>query len=192
MITPVLLPIFLTIVLSRLSLASHSSRARIKKLEKDESATDRLVHILGRLERGMEDAVVDMLDDAGMGVGGAGEGDIERAEPAAHSPALATSSPGPNSSSPASASNSPGSPASSTPGAGEDLPEHPKQGLLLSGTQKQMAVWLNTLPNLRKELVWIHPMRNAHGTIIARDVKRFDFHKLGHGVVRHWTDHFVM
>lgn len=73
-----------------------------------------------------------------------------------------------------------------------DYPELPKEGLVMSDAQKQMVAWLNALPRLRKELVWIHPSRNSHGSIIAREIKRDSSHRIGRGVIRHWTDHFVM
>ncbi|KAF9038479.1 putative serine esterase-domain-containing protein [Panaeolus papilionaceus] len=62
---PILIPTFITLALIRLSLASRSSRARIKLLEKEsqESQTERLVHVLADLEREMEEAVVDLIDN---------------------------------------------------------------------------------------------------------------------------------
>jgi hypothetical protein len=47
-----------------LSISSHHSRSRIKLLEaEDTSATQRLVHMFGQLERQVEDMVVDIVDD---------------------------------------------------------------------------------------------------------------------------------
>jgi hypothetical protein len=49
----------------RLSISSRHSRSRIKLLEaEDASATQRLVHIFGELERKVEDIVEDIVDDA--------------------------------------------------------------------------------------------------------------------------------
>ena len=50
--------------LVRLSISSRRSRSRIKLLEaEDPSATQRLVHIVGQLEREVEDIVVDIVDN---------------------------------------------------------------------------------------------------------------------------------
>ncbi|KAI0272800.1 putative serine esterase-domain-containing protein [Gloeopeniophorella convolvens] len=140
-ILPVLFPAFITLVLFRLSVASHSSRARIKLLESDEeSATQRLAHILGELERGVEDAVVDMLEEPTPSQEGGSTSKSPRITP----------------------------------------------------TQRQIVAWLNALPQLKKERVFIGDVRNSHGTIVARDVQNFDFHKIGEGVLRHWADAFIM
>ncbi|KAG2011830.1 lipid particle protein [Coprinopsis cinerea AmutBmut pab1-1] len=69
---PVLIPTVISIALVRFTLASHSSRARIKALEKEsrsspssssESQQQRLVHILAELEQQMEGTIADILDD---------------------------------------------------------------------------------------------------------------------------------
>lgn len=62
---PVVFPAFLSLVLVRLTLDSHSSRGRIKLLEADKSYPDRLIHVVGQLEKSMEDAVLEMIDDPG-------------------------------------------------------------------------------------------------------------------------------
>jgi hypothetical protein len=57
-------PTFICLALVRLSNSSRRSRSRIKLLEaEDPSATQRLVHIFGQLERQVEDIVVDIVDD---------------------------------------------------------------------------------------------------------------------------------
>jgi hypothetical protein len=61
---PILFPAFIGLVLVRVSISSRHSRSRIKLLEsEDGSATQRLVHIFGELERKVEDIVVDIVDD---------------------------------------------------------------------------------------------------------------------------------
>ncbi|KAK7012219.1 DUF676-domain-containing protein [Favolaschia claudopus] len=60
---PVLIPLFMSLGIVRLSLASRSSRARIRLLEKDASGTERLANILAQLEMQVEGAVVDLIDD---------------------------------------------------------------------------------------------------------------------------------
>lgn len=62
----------------------------------------------------------------------------------------------------------------------------------LSPMQRRIIASLNTLPQLRKERVWIPDVRNSHATIIARDVANYPFHALGQGVLRHWADSFIL
>jgi hypothetical protein len=62
----------------------------------------------------------------------------------------------------------------------------------LTALQRKMAAVLNALPQLKKERAYIPDVRNSHSVIIARDVKNFDFHRIGEGVLRHWADAFVM
>ncbi|KAH9016986.1 hypothetical protein EDB85DRAFT_2155517 [Lactarius pseudohatsudake] len=63
-LTPILLPIILILVLIRISISSYHSRSRIRLLEsEDASATRRLVHVFGQLERRVEDIVANMADD---------------------------------------------------------------------------------------------------------------------------------
>lgn len=127
------------------------------------------MHIIGRLEREVEEAVVDMFDgaDAGAGAGG----DTHASTPSSSAPTLAVAT-------------------SDSPKSEAEAPREP--GLVLNETQRKLVTWLNTLPGLKKELAFIDPVRNAHGTIIARDVKRFPSHKIGEGVLRHWADHFII
>jgi hypothetical protein len=67
-----------------------------------------------------------------------------------------------------------------------------KKSPRISTAQRKMVAALNSLPQLKKERVYIPNMRNSHATIVARDVTRFEFHKIGEGVLRHWADAFVM
>ncbi|KAI0639203.1 DUF676-domain-containing protein [Trametes polyzona] len=170
---PVLVPLVFTLIITRLSLASHASRTRIKKLEKDETRTERLVHIVGSLEREIEDAVVDMFDGA------------DSASPSSSEPILAAAA-----SETASRDPKTDTDASAVVASNEPMSREP--GLVLNETQRKLVTWLNTLPGLKKELVFIHPMRNSHSVIISRDVKRFPSHKDGEGVLRHWADHFII
>lgn len=61
---------------------------------------------------------------------------------------------------------------------------------VVTPTQKRMVEWLNQLP-FQKHLAFFPGVRNSHGMIICRDSHRFDQHKRGESVVRHWADHFV-
>ncbi|KAI0642455.1 DUF676-domain-containing protein [Trametes meyenii] len=190
-LTPLLIPVVLTLIITRLSLASRASRSRIKKLEKDESGAERLVHIVGRLEREVEDAVADIFDNAGKSA----------TNPSVSEPILAvpvsTSTSTPLSASTSrSGSASPGSDlklAAAVEASTTVAPEGQHGPVLaLNETQRKLVAWLNTLPGLKKELVFIHPVRNSHAVIISRDVKRFSSHRQGEGVLRHWADHFII
>jgi hypothetical protein len=68
-----------------------------------------------------------------------------------------------------------------------------KGGPILTDRQKQMVKNINEgVPKLQKVLAYIHPVRNAHAIIVSRDVKRFELHRMGEGVLRHFADHFVL
>lgn len=73
---------------------------------------------------------------------------------------------------------------SKTRPAGKD---HPR----LTQTQLRIAANLNTLP-LKKELAFLPNLRNAHGTIVCRDLENFEFQRQGEGIVRHWASVFVL
>jgi hypothetical protein len=51
---------------------------------------------------------------------------------------------------------------------------------------------LNALPQLTKHLAYYEHVRNSHAMIVCRDVKRFEFHKKGEGVVKVWAEGFVL
>jgi hypothetical protein len=78
------------------------------------------------------------------------------------------------------------------PALSEDTVRIPEQSPPITPAQRRMMASLNALPQLKKERVYIPDVRNSHATIIARDIKNFEFHKIGEGVLRHWADVFVM
>ena len=110
----------------------------------------------------MEDAVVDMFDSPGLS-------DAESSQPSLSASA-----------------------AMADLDAAAKAQSLQKQDIVLSDVQKKIVAWLNTLPGLKKELVYIHPARNAHPVIISRDAERFPSRKRGEGVIRHWADHFII
>ncbi|KAJ8490028.1 hypothetical protein ONZ45_g13353 [Pleurotus djamor] len=61
---PLLIPLFITMVFVRFTLASRSSRQRIKLMEKDSPADTRLIHIIASIEKKVEDAVADFIDQS--------------------------------------------------------------------------------------------------------------------------------
>ncbi|KAF8311489.1 DUF676-domain-containing protein [Clavulina sp. PMI_390] len=68
----------------------------------------------------------------------------------------------------------------------------------LSAAQVKMAANLNSLPHLKKKLVYIisNPLNetaaHAHAVVVARDLTRFETHRAGLGVLRCWRDEFVL
>ena len=141
---PVLIPTFIALALTRLSLASRKSRARIRTLEKEASESEHktLLSIFEDIEREVEEAVVDFIDNP---------------DPA---PIYQSKS-------------------------AKKL--HP----IITPTHKRIAAWLNTLP-LEKEISFFPGVLNSHAMIICRDIKRFELHKKGEGVVRHWATSLVV
>lgn len=164
---PVLMPVLFCLVITRLSLASRKSRERIQLLEKDESYSSRLVHTLGQIERQVEDTVVEMIDDSGEVV-------PSSASTLAASPALAADVG-----------------LSAAKGQEAKAATAEKPHVTLSPLQHKLVKWLNSIPQLEKELVWIDPVRNSHAVIIARDITRFPDQQIGEGVLRHWADHLA-
>jgi hypothetical protein len=79
-----------------------------------------------------------------------------------------------------------------TPIQSQESTKTSKKSPRATPAQRKMANVLNSLPQLKKERAYIANLRNSHGTIIARDMQKFDFHKIGEGVLRHWADVFVM
>ncbi|CAL1714629.1 unnamed protein product [Somion occarium] len=163
---PVLFPALLILVVVRLSMDSHSSRSRIKLLEEDESYGHRLIHVVGQLEKSMEDAVAELIDD---------QGNVEPQLPSTDT--LADTCPPGTHDQPSEAQ----TPQSSSEGSS-----------LLTPRQRRMVATLNSLPELKKELAFINPVLNSHATIVARDIQKFKHHAIGHGVLQHVADHFTI
>ncbi|KAE9399538.1 DUF676-domain-containing protein [Gymnopus androsaceus JB14] len=180
---PLLIPVFITLVLFRFTKASKSSRARIKLLEKksEDSGSGSLMKALSHLERQIEDAVADAIDDPGS---------------------VSSTSTSPRSSSPLSSGTSTPAPTSnSTPPLtsppslldpeSSPSPNPKKSGQpILTPLQKTICGRLNSIPHLKKERAFIDGVRNSHATIVSRDVRNFEFHRVGEGVLRFWMDKF--
>ncbi|EKM52441.1 uncharacterized protein PHACADRAFT_100987 [Phanerochaete carnosa HHB-10118-sp] len=165
MLLPVLLPTFMTIAIVRLSLDSRKSRGRIQVLESDESYRERLVHLIGQMEKRMEDAVVEYMDDPVP---------VARRDEPAMSVSAATLA----------------EPASTS---GEQVQATTATGTTgITEQQRRMVKNLNELPNFEKKLAFIDLVLNSHAAVVARDVKKFSFHTRGHGVLRHLADHLIL
>lgn len=164
---PILLPSLIALIIFRLSLDARKSRSRIKLLESQESYGERLVNAVAHMEKRVEDAVIDYIDETGTGAVGEADtsGDSSSVKAATQSQLYIEAK-----SDDAEAQGQPG----------------------LTELQKKLVKSLNTIPRLKKELAYIHPVLNSHAVIIARDVKRFEHHKQGQGVLQHIADNFVM
>ena len=142
------LPILISLVILRLSLASRSSRLRIKRLEEEARNTgqQKLADTLAKLEREMEEAVVDLIE-----------------KPDLSSSIYQPSQPSPRS----------------------------REQPIISPNHKKIVNWLNLLP-IKKEIVYLPEVRNSHPIIVCRDVGRFESHRKGEGVLRHWANSFIL
>lgn len=188
---PILIPAFITFLLTRLTLQSRSSRARIRLLEEDEhSKESALVHVLIKLEQGLEDAVVEMSEAAN---------EDEREEPPqlghGSEPELSFSSTNTVTEKASTSATKAKVTTASIPASGpiSNQGSKPKAGQpILTPGQMAMVESLNVLPQLSKHMAFIDPIRNSHATIISRDVKNFSFHKRGWGVLQHWADGFEL
>ncbi|TFK51791.1 DUF676-domain-containing protein [Heliocybe sulcata] len=72
---PIIIPVVFTMVLVRFSKSARSSRARIRLLEKDESYTGRLVHLLSDVEQDVEDAMGGFMADPNLTPGSTASGE---------------------------------------------------------------------------------------------------------------------
>ncbi|KAG6864623.1 hypothetical protein C0991_008244 [Blastosporella zonata] len=161
---PVLIPVFVSLVAVRLSLATRSSRARIRLLEEDKSNSQKLIDILAELEGNVEHAVVDLIDNPADPQSIDGAHDLESVSPTASDSITKTK---------------------------KDIEKAEKEQPILTPVQVKAAGWLNGLP-LKKELAFFPDVRNAHGMIICRNVKLFDIHRRGEAILRHWAASFVL
>ncbi|TDL21805.1 DUF676-domain-containing protein [Rickenella mellea] len=197
---PILVPTFIILATIRISLSARSSRARIRLMEKDESRHTKLVNIFANLERDMETAVAEMIEgrDPQAAILGADSANVSAGPSSREStPPPSTMSSTTKSAVMESVAEGASVPGSPTNGEGKlcrkkRAPKPPPSQPLLTPRQHAMVLSLNALPRLKKHLVFIHPVRNAHAPIVCRDVKRFPAHTRGEGVVRHWADHFEL
>jgi hypothetical protein len=65
----------------------------------------------------------------------------------------------------------------------------PQDRSTLSPVQHRIAASLNQL-SIKKHVAYIEAVTNSHAVIVCRDVNRFERHRVGEGVVRHWAASF--
>ncbi|TFY55966.1 hypothetical protein EVG20_g9119 [Dentipellis fragilis] len=190
---PILLPAFLIVFLARFLLAPCFSRSRIRVLEKDNSAGERLVHKFGDIESQMEDAMVNLVGGPRTGLevarecippDGAGVLSTHNNAFAEAGPASQIGRKAPDS--------RVQSDAKAKPETTAKVKAKAKGTPAFSAGQYRMVTALNALPQLQKERAFIDGIGNSHDAIICRDVRHFGAHRAGAGVLRHWADHFVL
>lgn len=163
---PLLVPLLIMIVVVRLFLASRASRERIRLLEADASRSNYLRSLFHNIEKDVDDA----LATAETYV------DVERSTVAR---ATGTSSRQFNTRYSAETQESSDSKTTTL---------RPR----LTPLQVRIANNLNSIPHLKKKLPYIDGVVNSHPVIVSRDVKRFEVHEKGRGVVNNWADSFVL
>jgi hypothetical protein len=181
---PLLIPIGITGVFIKLALDSSKSRKRLKLLEKDENFKDRLVNALRKMDKDMENAIVELIDEV-----------CEEEESAAGN--IANKAQIEIQSDPKDRSVS-GSPSSSSTVAkitGEshlpaDAPVAPGAPVF-SDMQLRIISTLNDLP-FNKYAACFPGVFSSHAVIVSRDRKRFAFHVQGEPVLQHFADHFIL
>jgi len=158
LLMPVLLPLLIGVIAFRLGLDARASRARIKHLEQDPSSGSSLIKILHSIEKGVDDAVADILDPPQLT--SETQSSISESESDVQGRVSRT-------------------PATASPP-------------ILTETQHRIIASMNSLPQLQKHFAFIHPVMNSHAVIVSRDAKRFEGHRKGEGVLRHWADRFEL
>ena len=175
---PVIVPAFFALAIANLWYASRSSRARIRLLEQDSLYEQKLISILAKLERQVEGAVVDIIDED---------------DPRPNSAFSISNTQEVHPTEEVEEANDDSEPLLQHTATKSKLPIYKaKAHPTLTDDQKLVARWLNALPELKKELAMFKDVRNSHAMIVKRDVKRFQIHELGDGIVRHWADNLII
>ncbi|KAL1666364.1 putative serine esterase-domain-containing protein [Schizophyllum commune] len=183
---PVIVPLFFSLVLMRLTMSAHKSRRRIKLLEADPSkisSGETLMQVVARLEKDVEDAVADMMENPEGEESDSGGPEASDDTLAQANGVLLDKESGQPQKRKWCAKKHTRKPSSST---------HTKSSApRIAPLQRKMAANLNALP-IQKERAFIENVRNSHAVIISRDVKNFEWHRRGEGVIRHWADSFEL
>jgi hypothetical protein len=183
---PIVFPAFLCYAIIRLSQESRASRARIKLLEdglSSESEQQRLITYLRKLGE-IDNTVTETVDT----LRSKDEIRTEQHDSMASYTEIITTEPTEPESNSKDHNGISNSKSTTKSGSGSSSKNMPT----LKPFQKRMVRSLNSnLGHMKKYNAFIHPMRNSHAAIIARDISRFDFHGEERGVLQHWADGFV-
>jgi hypothetical protein len=172
---PFLIPFFASFVLYRFSKASKLSQARIRAIKNSESYRQRLINIFSDLEIRMENAIVEVAHGvAEIGVNTPASGGAETNLMEARNELKTNYS------------------ADSTADATRDPTPQTREVSFLTAEQKRMVRSLNTIPTMKKHRIFFTEVRNSHAILISRDPRRFEIHKKGEEVLRHWAERFEL
>jgi hypothetical protein len=190
LLLPLLIPLGISAALIRVSRDSKSSRKRIRQLETDESFQHRLVNVLKRLDKGMENTIADLIEDGGEQTGDGNDVPVVLpSQQATGNVNLVSISP----------PSSPTSPSLSHNGERkkEKKSSEKRKGTkqqnepALSDIQLKLIDQLNALP-FNKYIGYFPGVFSSHAVIVSRDIKQYKLHAQGRGVLRHWADHFIL
>lgn len=178
---PVIIPMVLVLVPTKFALSTRSSDARVKLLEgDDESMTRRLVTLWAQVEKGMEDAVEDVVEETILPAashltttGDAADSTSTLAEDPVYTSSSGSTGKLPSTQRPA-------------------VVVEPKSQPLLTPAQHRMIANLNSLPNVTKHVAFFYPVRNAHGMVVCRSVTAYTEHRKGEGVLRSLADGMIL
>jgi len=160
LLSPVIVPVFLGSRMVQLLSSSYSSKKRIKNLQSHESHKNRLIYILAELEKNVENRIVDFVETSEANASTSTSADINGTGQLKLSSNSET--------------------VSETSGANPTLTK----------LQKELIKLLSTLPNLKKEIAFIHTLTNTHSAIVCRDVEKYKFYSVGKGILSHWAYNF--
>ena len=196
---PFLMPLLFIVVGSNFTYNVFHSKRRIKLLETSGQGNRNVImELMQSIERGVEDVVVELMDDNPHDADPITSPDPS-SPPSTAAPTRTPSRTGTPADNAAPTKSTKARRQSITYAAGAD-PHSPASGSssettnqpILKPTQVRMIANLNTLPNLKKEYVFLDGMRNSHATIVVRDLPKFAFHIRGRGVLKHLADHFEL
>ena len=134
-------------------------------MEGSESYRQRLIHIFSDLEHRMEGAFIEVVHDVS-------ELGVNTPVPSGAGNGLEADD----------------KPTDVTP----PLTSRAPKNSFLTDEQKEMVRSLNTIPNLKKYRAFFTEVRNSHAIIISRDPRRFEIHKKGAEILRHWAERFEL
>ncbi|KIM26151.1 hypothetical protein M408DRAFT_330730 [Serendipita vermifera MAFF 305830] len=177
---PLLVPVGVTAIYVKLTVDSHKSRKRIRRLEAEESSKDRLANVLKRTDMGMENAVAQLIE-------GAGEKEESPLKSAKNRAQLHTQSTS------ASGSSGGGTPPLAQIVGQDRSPAGSKApgGPAFSPMQLKAIDSLNQLP-FNKYVACFPHVFSSHHIIVSRDLRKQPSHEQGLPVLQHWADHFIL
>ncbi|KAF8595039.1 DUF676-domain-containing protein [Ceratobasidium sp. AG-I] len=198
MVTPVFFPVMLSYLVTRLHRESGVSRKRLREIEKSIMAETSLSAMLRKMEKAMAE-VVDSSEESTLEEGGgaialkevgvkvAGDGGEDVKSSVA---SLPTPAPTPKPTAVEPLQSQEPSHQSSTQTKPKSTDEGPQP--VLTPSHHKMIASLNSIPQLKKVVVYFPWARNSHSAIVVREPKTWDVNRDGLGILKHWADRFVL